>query len=316
MVYDTSVNITDEQYLGRIGERKRHDCDIPGVISRAREAGVKMLFLGLDFQTSVESIVLAEEYAQFATAGVHPCSASQCPNGDLERISRIITSGLESSDIAVVRPEIQALVRIPELAQARSLVAVGEVGLDYHRKSSTRSDQRRVFREMLEVSRVSQLPFLLHHRNEENPASDNCHRDFMEITDDYRIRAVVHSFTGSPEEMRDLLRRGYYIGINGCSIRKSVENGIVNELPLERMLVETDAPYCSIRKSFGIDMPLGKYLNPRKQWTAEQGIRGRNEPVSVLEVVDAIAALRGISPETIIEHTNRNFEHLFSTGSN
>lgn len=317
MVYDISVNITDEHYLGTIGDKKRHDCDIPEVIARADEAGIKMVFLGINFQTSVESIILAEEYGQFATAGVHPCSASQCSDGDLESIHRVISSGLESSDIATVRPEIKALIRNPiPVGQPRNLVAIGEVGLDYHRKSSTRSDQCRVFRNMLEVSRVSQLPFLLHHRNEENPANDNCHRDFMEITDDYRIRAVVHSFTGNPEEMKELIDRGYYIGINGCSIRQSMQNGIINELPLERMLVETDSPYCSIRKSFGVNIPIGKYLNPKKQWTPEQGIRGRNEPINVLEVIDAIAALKNTSPQTIIEHTNRNFEQLFNTVTN
>ena len=134
------------------------------------------------------------------------------------------------------------------IQQHRStIVAIGECGLDYDRLHfSPKKDQLAAFPIHFRWAKKYDLPLYLHSRN--------CAEDFMtilkqNINQSGSIRGVVHSFTGTKSEMRDIIDLGLFIGLNGCSLRTKENIEVVREIPLDRILLETDAPYCSISKT-------------------------------------------------------------------
>jgi TatD DNase family protein len=229
-------------------ESFRHDLD--GVLARAVAAGVVQLVVtGASEQGSVDALELARRHPDrlFATAGVHPHHAAD------------FTSHTESV--------LADLHRLPEVR------AVGECGLDYYRDFSPRPAQRRAFERQLELAVACGKPLFLHQRD--------AHADFMAIMRDFAGRtgpAVVHCFTGTREELHDYLDAGWYIGITGwlCDERRGRHlRGFVREIPADRLMVETDAPYL-----------LPRTLRPMPS-------HRRNEPMYLPHIVQELARDRG-----------------------
>ncbi|KAI5185779.1 TatD DNase family protein [Nematocida homosporus] len=302
MVFDIAVNITDNQYLGEYYQKTKHICDIPQVVERARAKEIQMVFLGTSLSTSIESIYLAEQYDQFATIGIHPGSTTECTPKDILAIQQLLTGTSPKTYTHLLRDQVQSIVTSTNPTSQR-IIAIGEVGLDYFRDYSPRETQREVFQAMLELSKLSPLPYLLHYRD--------CQDDFLDLISNYQIRGVVHSFTGTLEEMHVLTSKGFYIGINGASIRENPETKVIEELDLTRLLVETDAPWCSIRKTSPYYNSTQEYLPAKKTWSPELGYKGRNEPLNLYQVIDIIASIKEVSPAEIIQITNQNFNNLF-----
>ncbi|OAG29960.1 TatD DNase family protein [Nematocida displodere] len=309
MPYDIAVNITDAQYSGEYYQKKKHPLDIPSVMTRAKAAGVHMLFLGLSLQSSIESIYLSNVFKEHASIGVHPGSTLQCTDGDVEQIADILQKKSISKYRSLIREEIRELSEGATLEDreaglyAAAPIAIGEVGLDYFREYSTKSQQKKVFRQMMDLSLGSSLPYIFHYRE--------CERDFLEITSDYSVSGVVHSFTGMPEEMHALIRKNYYIGINGASIRENELTSVIEELPLEKLLVETDSPYCAIKKTSQYYPYTKEYLPQTKSWTPATGVKGRNEPANLFQVLDVISEIKNIPKNELINITNKNWSSLF-----
>lgn len=192
--------------------------DLPGVLGRARAAGVaQLLITGADLAGSTAAVALARAHAGtlFATAGVHPHHAAQFEARDL--------------------PALRALLARPEV------VAAGECGLDYYRDYSPRPAQRRAFEWQLELAAECGKPLFLHQRA--------AHADFMALLRAAGARrpvAVAHCFTGDAPELEDYLGLGLSIGITGwfCDERRGAHlAGLVACIPAGRLLLETDAPY-------------------------------------------------------------------------
>ena len=183
--------------------------------------------------------------------------------------------------------ELARLLPYMETADARrthKVVAVGEIGLDYYWQPVEPEKQMRYFRAQLELARRLELPVIIHDRE--------AHGDCFETLLQYEgIRGVLHSFSGSPEMARELVRRGFYISFSGVltfkNARKTVEAAA--ELPLDRILIETDAPYLSPE-------PFRGKLNHsgRCAYTASR-----------------LASLRSISEEELLSATRENAERLF-----
>ena len=130
--------------------------------------------------------------------------------------------------------------------------------------------------------------------------------------------AVVHSFTGDIDEMKALVDMGLYIGVNGCSLKTEENCEVVKQIPLERILLETDCPYCDIRNSHAGSQHV-KTVFPRKnkdkydpQDSEFTIVRDRNEPCTIVQVVEVVAALRDISCELLCSAAWENSMKLFN----
>ncbi|KAI5191521.1 TatD DNase family protein [Nematocida minor] len=303
MPYDIAVNITDGQYLGEYHQKSKHPCDIHSVINRAVEKNIQMVFLGTSVNSSIESVALGNEYGQYAAIGIHPGSAGGTTEEDVQKITDILEDQNIEKSRSRIRGEILKIVGDKALESIKSVIAIGEIGLDYYREYSPKEKQREVFSSILKKTAKYKIPYIFHYRD--------CEDDFFEIVREYEVEGVVHSFTGTIEEMHRLVGKGYYIGINGASIRENETTGVIEKIPDDRLLIETDAPWCTIRKTSKYSELVGNYLKTSKRWKEGEGVKGRNEPVNLLEVIDVVAGIRNISKEELVEKTDSNFKKLF-----
>ncbi|KAG7664901.1 pi038 [[Candida] subhashii] len=285
--YDIGVNFSDGMFQGRYhgSHGAKHPCDINQVIERAHLFNVdKMLITASNIQESEDHFALCEQYSNNfdSTTGVHPCTVAQefyikDDNGNYTDTLR------EDVD--------EKLTRLKEIAikgyELGHVKAFGEIGLDYDRLHySNKHQQCEMFKRQLDVHaelKHLQLPLFLHMR----AACD----DFISILKPYiengsiiKGNGVVHSFTGTEDELAKILDLGFYIGINGCSL-KTEENLIVaSKIPIDRLLIETDAPWCEIRKSHASYKYITPY--PNKFYPEIKPIH-ENSPQPESEVVTA-----------------------------
>jgi len=227
--------------------------DLEAVLARARAAGVATIVVtGTSVEASARARRLAEAHPRQlrATVGVHPHHAGDC---DSETI-----------------PALRALAAHP------SVVALGECGLDFNRNYSPHPDQERWFLAQLELACELGKPLFLHSRD--------AHPRFAELLRahrDHLPRAVAHCFTGERAELRAYLDLGLYIGITGwiCDERRGLHlRELVREVPLDRLMLETDAPYLT---------PRDLRPQPRAR---------RNEPAFLAHILRSVAQARGEAP--------------------
>jgi TatD DNase family protein len=238
--------------------------DLDGVLGRARAHGVAQIVVtGTSISESRQAAELAEAHGLHATAGVHPHHAREC----------------DETTIPALR----------EIAAHPRVVAVGECGLDFNRNYSPHPDQERWFEAQLALARELGKPVFLHSRD--------AHPRFAQILRRHDVgKGVAHCFTGEAPELRAYLDLGLYIGITGwiCDERRGGHLlALVKEIPEDRLLVETDAPYLTPRD-----------LRPQPK-------ARRNEPAFLPHVLRAVARARGAAPEALAEATTRNARTLF-----
>jgi len=253
-----------------IGANLAHDsfaADFDSVLHRAWQAGLGAIVVtGSSAESNRQALQLARQHPRrlYATAGLHPHHASEWNEA--------------------LGAEIRELARAPEV------VALGECGLDYFRNFAPHEDQQRAFRAQLELAADSGKPLFLHQRD--------AHADFLAILREYRARLqdiVVHCFTDTREAMLDYLQLDCHIGITGwvCDERRGKAlYEAVREIPDERLLIETDAPY----------------LLPRN---GPKHRDRRNEPAMLPWVVKALAQARGQSEEQVAAITSGNARRFF-----
>lgn len=256
---DIGINLAHDSY----------DHDRREVVERAVSAGVtRMIITGSSLASTRSAIALVQDSRERfrCTAGVHPHHAHE----------------LDESQAA----ELENLARSPEV------VAVGECGLDYFRNFSPHEAQIAAFRRQLDIAVAVGKPVFLHQRD--------AHDEFVRILREYRARivgGVAHCFTAGLEEARAYLDLGLYIGITGwiCDERRGQHlNEVVQQIPSDRLLIETDGPYLLPR-----DLP------------SKPSTR-RNEPMYLPHVLHAIARARNESAEELGARTTRNALELFN----
>jgi TatD DNase family protein len=238
--------------------------DLAEVIGRARAAGVEQVIVtGTAVDESMAAIGLADEWDLHATAGVHPHHARDCGP--------------------------QTIPALRELARHPRVVAIGECGLDFNRNYSPHPDQEKWFVAQVELALELGKPLFLHSRD--------AHPRFSQIISSYKpAKAVAHCFTGEREELHAYLDLGLYIGITGwiCDERRGrhlVE--LVRDIPRDRLVLETDAPYLTPRD-------LKPQPNAR-----------RNEPAFLPHIARAVARALQRPVEEVAADTTRNAHALF-----
>lgn len=245
----------------------------------------------------------------FCTAGVHPTRAS-------------------SLDVAALRAV------IADGVAAGKCVAVGETGLDYARLSFCDAPtQRAAFAAQLEVAAEVKLPLFLHLRRAEEgdeggAAAGDAVTDFctaVAAAPPLPAGGVVHSFDGSEADLNAVLNLGggdggtppLFIGINGCSLKTDANLTVVSShLPLARLLLETDAPWCDLRPSHAsaAHAPPAPRAVDRKKWTPGAMVKNRNEPCRVADVAAVVASLKGVDVRAVADAAWANSEALFFGG--
>ena len=234
--------------------------DLEAVLERAMENGVmRLICVGIDLTTSLSCLELSESYSGvFAAAGIHPHEAGDVPDNYLHRL--------------------EELLRHPKM------VAVGEIGLDYYRNRSDPAVQKKIFQAQIELARSLNKPIIFHNRNAD--------RDVISVLKESNAgRGVAHCFSSDLNTAQAFIDLGFYISFAGnLTFKNSSLSEVARALPLESILIETDAPF----------------LSPAP-------FRGkRNEPARARRVAEALAEIRGRPFEEVAESTNRNTETLFA----
>ena len=252
-IFDTHCHLNDDQLYGRIDE----------IVQKALQAGVsKMLVVGWDYESSLKAIKIAENYDFcYAAVGYHP-----------ENIYDIDMVNLE---------------RTLSLSAHSKVVAIGEIGLDYHwtTEPEKRELQKKFFIEQLKYANKVNLPVIIHNRE----AFEDC----LNILKEYKPIASgsMHCYSGSVEMLKSVLDLGLLIGLDGPVTFKNAKTPkeVAEIVPLDKLLLETDSPY----------------LTPHP-------FRGSlNEPVNIRLILDEIANLKGISKKHVSDVTFDNACKLF-----
>jgi TatD DNase family protein len=239
--------------------------DREAMLERARAAGVGTL-LAIGTGPGPEKLDAAIPYAEqhdwiYTSVGIHPHEAKEVTAQHLEKLAA--------------------------LAQHPKVIAWGEIGFDYFYDHSPRDVQSTVFRSQMELAHVAKLPIIIHCRD----AWDDCLAQIEQYWKPTGLGGILHCFTGTLEHAKRGLDLGFLISFAGNSTYPKTQNirDVAKEIPLDRMLIETDSPYL-----------------------APQPYRGkRNEPAYVGEVAKTLAAVRNLPPEEIAAATAANFRRLF-----
>ncbi len=271
MLTDTHCHLYLEQFDG----------DIADVIQRATDAGVgKMLVPGMNMETSYEAVRLAETYSNvFAAVGFHPTETDKMHDKSFAELSK--------------------------LAQHPKVVAIGEIGIDHYwvKENDRRILQKQNMEPHLELAAEVKKPVILHLREENDATTGSATNDLFELLELWHKKliqinnqhdfkpGVFHSFNGDIESARRAMNMNFFIGITGPITYKKNDSqrDLVRQLPLDRILIETDSP-------FQTPIPhRGK----------------RNEPANVGLIADKIADVHRTTREAIAEATTANADRLF-----
>jgi len=244
-------------------DMKQFNSDRDQVIDRALSAGVRRIItVGIDIISSRNAVKLTTHYPfVFATIGIHPHNADNADKHDLEEIVL--------------------------MAQQEKIIAIGEIGLDFFRNRSARQNQIEVFTQQLAIAISLDLPVVIHDRE--------AHTETVSILTSFKqngLHGVIHCFSGDYKLAKTFINMGYYISMPGTVTynNASQTQDVVKKVPLNRLLLETDAPFL-----------------------APTPYRGkRNEPSYIIHTAQKIAKLRSISFEEVSYQTSKNVCQLFN----
>jgi len=256
---DIGVNLTNKSLRSQLDD----------IIHHAQNAGViHQIITGTSLQSSLQAVEITATKPDYfsSTAGCHPHDAKDFQDSDEQKLL--------------------------ELSKLSTVVAIGECGLDFNRNYSPQDIQQKVFIRQIEIACEVQLPLFMHQRD--------AHQRFIEILSDYNGQyksGVIHCYTGDKKQLKDCLDLGLHIGITGwiCDERRSTElQEAIKYLPLDRIMIETDAPYLMPRN-----------ITPKAKSRT-------NVPANLPWIVKQVAELLQLSPEIVAQETTSNAREFFA----
>jgi TatD DNase family protein len=252
MLIDSHAHLNDERF--------EEDRDI--LIKDLEKNGVELVLnIGFDLESSKESIDLAKKYNMiYAAIGTHPHDVKDMTEETLDAYM--------------------------ELSKYEKVLAIGEIGLDYHYDNSPRDLQKKWFREQIRLAKSLDLPYIVHDRE--------AHADIYNIMKEELysgVRGILHCYSGDVELAQEFIKMGFMISLAGPLTFKNSKAAkrVAYAIPLEHLLIETDAPYLAPEPNRG----------------------KRNEPAYVRYVAEEIARCKGIEYDEVVRQTNSNFKKLF-----
>ena len=254
MYFDTHAHYDDEKF----------DFDRDEVIKRVYSEGVlNIVNIGADIESSKRSVDLANKYDfMYAAVGVHPEEVAALPDNYIDILEDLVNNNRQK------------------------IVAIGEIGLDYCCSDVPKEVQQKFFIEQIDLPRKVKLPIVIHSRDAQKDTLD-----IIKSEDIGSIGGILHCFSGSQEMANEVLANGLYIAIGGVvtfkNAKKIVE--VIRNVPLDRLLVETDLPYL-----------------------APEPFRGkRNESGNLKYIVEKIAEIKNVSPDEVARITTENAKRLY-----
>ena len=236
----------------------QYEDDLPKVINDAEDSEIKRIVcVGTDIETSYQSIEIADQYDNvFCTVGCHPHEASKMKNGYLNTIE--------------------------DMCKHDKVIAIGETGLDYFYNHSSKSIQKKIFIDQIELSNNLNLPIVIHNRESD--------KDLLEILKRFKPKGVIHCFSGNLKMAEEVTNLGLLISFTGIITFKNFNHlDVIEEIDLNNIMVETDSPYLS---------PIPH--------------RGkRNEPKHVKIIAEKIAEIKDLPIQKVIKQTTKNAFKLF-----
>lgn len=252
MLIDSHAHLNNEQF----------DLDREYLINHLEQNGIELVVnVGADMESSRESVKLADTYDNiYAVVGVHPHSAKEMTDDSLKELK--------------------------ELTKNSKVVAIGEIGLDYHYDNSPREIQKKWFKKQIELAKGLDMPIVVHTREADI--------DTLQIIKEESegLRGIIHCFSSDRKMLQEYLDLGFFIALGGpVTFKKTDElKEVAKIVPIEKLLVETDAPYL-----------------------APTPYRGkRNEPMFVKQTAKLIAELKGMTIEDLTLQTNKNTKEIFN----
>ena len=252
MIIDTHAHYEDEQF----------DIDREKLLGSFSENGIeRVIDCGSSIETSRQAIELSEKYDFMnCCVGVHPSETAELNEEVMEKLS--------------------------QMADSSKVVAIGEIGLDYHYPEPSKEIQMKWFKKQLEIARIKKLPVVIHSRD----AAEDTYSILQEFALD-ELKADIHCYSYSPEMAAKFIERGCLIGVGGVitfkNARKLIET--VRNVPLTSILLETDCPYMAPEPNRGT----------------------RNSSLNLKYVIARIADIKGISADEVIKITNGNAKRFF-----
>ena len=235
--------------------------NIDEIITNAEQAGVeKIITAGYDITSSIEGLEIANKHTGvFATVGIHPENTDDVEENYLDKLK--------------------------ELCKDKKVVAIGEIGLDYHFRSDNKDLQKKILIEQIALANELNLPVVLHCRDAIG--------DMMTLLQEHRLKreSLLHCYSGSIESAREFMKLGFSFSFGGVVTFKNASNviNVISNLPLEKIMIETDCPYM-----------------------APVPFRGKmNEPKFIPYIAEKIAEIKSLSVEEIAEKTTKNAEKMF-----
>ncbi|KAK1937456.1 hydrolase, TatD family protein [Babesia divergens] len=283
---DIGANLVDKMYKGVYNGKPKHIADLPQVINRAKKAGVTKMLLTAGCLADVhDSLDICKQHdeegaALYTTAGVHPTMCNEflknkfnkTPEQYIEALDELITNNKDR------------------------IVAIGELGLDYDRLNWCDKDtQKRYFEMQLDLAAKHKLPLFLHMRNATEDTMDILLRNKEKWLE---AGGVCHSFTSDATSLQRLIDEGFYIGINGCSLKTPENLDVLRRVPLDRIMLETDCPWCGIKPTHASSQyvktafPLVKKA---EKMTGDTIYNQRNEPCLIIQVAEVVHQV--VAPE-------------------
>ena len=248
-IFDTHAHYDDEAF----------DADRNEILSHVRNSGVELIInCGCDLRSSLRAIELSERYDFiYAAAGVHPEEVEDIDSDELQKIARLYSH--------------------------KKVVAVGEIGLDYH-WDMPRDLQLEIFEKQLMTAEELDLPVIIHDRE--------AHGDTLALLKKHRVKGVLHCFSGSAEMAQEVIGMGMYIGLGGSLTFKNAKKpvSVAKAVPIERILLETDCPYM-----------------------APVPYRGKRcDSAMISEVAKFLGEIKGIDPQKVADQCTENGKSLFN----
>ncbi len=240
-----------------------YDKDRDSLIKKTLQKKVFIVNVGTDVKESERVVEIAEEHGEgvYASVGLHPLYLEK-ENFHYEKYK--------------------------DFAKSKKVVAIGETGLDYKyirggeesQGERAKMAQKNLFQEHIELAKELDLPIIVHSRM--------AHQDTIEVLRRNNAKGVIHCFSGNKNDAKDYLEMGFYLGINGIIFKMNLEK-VIKNIPMEKILLETDCPF----------------LSPIKE-------EKRNEPLFIDHIAQEVARIKGVGIEDIVKITTSNAKNLFA----
>eukprot|EP00298_Acanthocystis_sp_HF-20_P029437 c8314_g1_i1.p1 GENE.c8314_g1_i1~~c8314_g1_i1.p1 ORF type:complete len:362 (+),score=143.78 c8314_g1_i1:144-1229(+) len=297
---DIGANLTDPMFSGIYNDKNYHEGDLNEILNRAKNSGVKKVIItGGSLSESRAALNISRKIDKnliecFCTIGVHPTKCKEFENENFggekkyfEDLRELIKDGLKDNKV----------------------IAIGECGLDYDRiEFCDKETQIKYFNLQFDLAEEFKLPMFLHNRNTNG--------DFVSILSKQRNRikgGVSHSFTGSLNEMNEIINLNIFIGLNGCSLKTEEGLTIAKEIPNDWLLIETDCPWCEIKPTSEGYKYIKTFWPTKKKEKFQMGfcVKNRQEICHIRNVLEVISAVKNINSSTLSEQIYKNTISLF-----